>query len=445
MGFKLIFAGLIFFMNPCINIVDILPDFIGCILISAGLYRLADTEDRFLLARKIADRIIPIYILKLVLSLYIPVAWKSGLLPITFVFAVGEIILMIMLCTALYGGIEYMANLHNGEKVLPSVGTVQKITIAFMVVKNVLAFIPESFALESGDEFSLYNSAKVQRLEQAKPFVIVFFTLVVLIFGIYCLIENYRFFKKVWRDKEFCSSLAEIYKTRVTDNQRLINRRRFKRFFVLMTVGSVMMIDIVIDSVNFTPDILGYAVMLSAVACLARRRDTIKAVYVFLPLAAVSLVSTVFFTYCGAGINYLMGYESYLLQRNVLVENGTAIVIGAVLSAAEAILFVLFMLFTAGSAAKTYADVSGKYFSPLPPVIISAVLGLCSIFSGIAPLIKAKYYYEYINDTLVNASYSGLSDMWADAQAVGNAVLIVVVCVLAYWFIKTGRKADIEL
>ena len=47
MGFKLILAGLVFFFNPCINLVDIFPDFIGCILISAGLYKLADMEKSF--------------------------------------------------------------------------------------------------------------------------------------------------------------------------------------------------------------------------------------------------------------------------------------------------------------------------------------------------------------------------------------------------------------
>ena len=46
MGFRLILAGLIFFFNPCINIVDFLPDGIGCILIAAGLSRLADVGDR---------------------------------------------------------------------------------------------------------------------------------------------------------------------------------------------------------------------------------------------------------------------------------------------------------------------------------------------------------------------------------------------------------------
>ena len=40
MEFALITAGLLFLMNPLIAIVDIFPDFIGCILILLGINRL---------------------------------------------------------------------------------------------------------------------------------------------------------------------------------------------------------------------------------------------------------------------------------------------------------------------------------------------------------------------------------------------------------------------
>ena len=40
MEFTLITVGLLFFMNPLVAIVDIFPDFIGCILILLGINRL---------------------------------------------------------------------------------------------------------------------------------------------------------------------------------------------------------------------------------------------------------------------------------------------------------------------------------------------------------------------------------------------------------------------
>ena len=37
---SLIFAGLLFFFNPCVNMLDLLPDFIGAILIITGLSKM---------------------------------------------------------------------------------------------------------------------------------------------------------------------------------------------------------------------------------------------------------------------------------------------------------------------------------------------------------------------------------------------------------------------
>ena len=39
--FGLVFFGMLFFCNPCFAVIDILPDFIGCLLIFAGLSRVS--------------------------------------------------------------------------------------------------------------------------------------------------------------------------------------------------------------------------------------------------------------------------------------------------------------------------------------------------------------------------------------------------------------------
>ena len=41
MSFALIFAGLLFFCNPTFSAIDVLPDFIGCVLLFLGLFRLS--------------------------------------------------------------------------------------------------------------------------------------------------------------------------------------------------------------------------------------------------------------------------------------------------------------------------------------------------------------------------------------------------------------------
>ncbi len=446
MGFKLIFAGLVFFFNPCINIFDVLPDFIGCILISAGLYKLADVEDRFFAARQFSNRLIAIYVLKLLLSFYLPARWKSGLLPITFVYAVGEIILVTLLFVNLYGAIEYMANLHDGTKHLKTVGNVSKVAVIFNAAKNILAFIPEAFALEKDPEFDFsYNAVQPQTLSMAKPYVIVFFTLVILIFGAYFIYVNFGLFKNLANDTVFVGNLKEIYTQRVTNNTELINRRKFNRFSVLMIIASVLLCDLIIDAVNFLPNIFAYAVMYAAIACLCDKKQCAKAMAVALPLAVVSLIATICRTVFDSGVNFRMGYESYLASSNALVNSGSAIYIGAILAAAEALLFVLFTATLMRFASEKYTEMTNNTLPVKQTVFASVFYGICSVFSTIAPYIKAMYYNIYINDTLKCAWAMDACNTWELVQGWSNIAKYASVIILVASFVKMRRKADFDI
>ena len=450
MGFKLILAGLVFFFNPCINIVDILPDFIGCILISAGLYKLADIEDRFATARKTVNYLIPIYIAKFLLSFLLTAKWKDGLLPFTFVYAVGEIILMIVFCVSLYGAIEYMANLHDGEKHLAASGSVCKISIIFAVLKNVLAFIPEAFVLSKQDaDINLsFNAKPTQALMQAKPYVVLFFSFIVLVAGIYFLVENAKFFGAVAKDKVFVKNLSDIYSERILENEKLMNRRSFFKFTVLMIVGSLLLLDLIVDAVNVIPDVIAYSVMFSALITLGKRispADKTKVTSVFIPLCIVSLISTAARTWFDMGVNYTMGYESYMVSRNTLVENGSAVFTGAVLSAVEGVISVLFVLAIIKAANSFYKENVGSLLPSRYSAISMALVGISSLFSFITPLIKAEYFCKFINDTFKYAHYEQLSERWELIQGYSNIALIISVVLLVHSFIRIRRKVDIEL
>ncbi|MBR5528786.1 MAG: hypothetical protein IKV97_07245 [Clostridia bacterium] len=446
MGFRLIFAGLIFFFNPCINIFDILPDFIGCILISAGLLRLADVEDRFYSARRIVNRMIPIYILKLFLSVCLTVSWKSGLLPFTFIYSVGEIILNVLLFANLYGGIEYMANLHDGEKHLSAASSVCKMTVAFSVVKNILAFIPEAFALEKSPEYDFsYNARQPQTLAMAKPYVIVFFTLAVLIFGIYTLYHNAKFFSSLSKDTNFVGILSGIYKERILNNRDVLDRRRFSSYFILMTVSCVLLCDLVIDAVNFIPNILAYALMLVAALRLCGKSYAPKFAPATIILGVFSVITAAFRSVCDSGVNYRMGYESYMAQQSLLVDSGKAIYIGGILALAEGLMFAIFVFIICRSASKEFSQITGEALPVSTPVVAASVFGICSVFSVVTPYIKTMYYNMYINDTLIGIPYKELSDTWELAQGWSNIARFISVVLLISCFIKMRRKADLYL
>ncbi len=441
MGFGLIFAGLVFFSNPCVNLFDILPDFIGCILISAGLYKLADVEERFFSARQVANRMIVIYIVKTILWVVVAGSWKSGALPFTFIFSVIEIIMMLGLCATLYGAIEYTANLHGGDKHLANVGTVTKYTLIFMVVKNVLAFLPEAFELTRPSEYDFsYETEPVQSLAEYKPYAILFFSLIILVMGIYYVVTNARFFINLAKDKQFNSTLRSIYDVNVTNNVKILAKRRYKKFFILGYIASLLSVDMIVDSVNLTSDIFSYLVLVAAVICLAQKA---KAFYLLsVPLILVTGASEFFRYKCESGINRIMDYKTYNVDRVLSVENGTAIFTGLTLIILQMVLFVTVVAVAMRVAAKYFGKITNTSLSTAFPVCCAGVLGIFSVISYVSPILKAHYRYRYINNTLTGGYFEKLSAGWETAQGISNVMIVISSVLLLYSVYHTSQKVN---
>lgn len=443
MGFRLIFAGLVFFFNPCINLFDILPDFIGCILISAGLYKLSDVEGRFFAARQISNRLIAIYISKIFFWFYAFGSWKDGFLPLTFIYAVIEIIMMIGLLTALYGGIEYSANLHGGDKHLARMNSVSKYAIIFMILKNLLAFLPEAFELARPSQNDLsYHIDPVVTIADYKQYAVLFFTVITLILGLYFIVDNYRFFSGLAKDKAFCANLREIYDNNVTKNETLVTSRRFRRFFVIATIAAFLTIDFTPDSINVVPDLFSYTLLYAAFLCLGGKKLVPNIVGI--PLMAISVVTVAFRTITEAGVNRIMGYQTYNTSRIKITENGRAIVIGGILIAVEMILFVLIVFLSMRRAQKIYHDSTGDDLSVAFPTASATIVGAISAVSFVSPYFKAYYRYGYINNTLTGGYLDELSKTWELVQGVCNVSLVFVIILFAYSIYFNSRKVDLR-
>lgn len=445
MGFRLILTGLVFFCNPFINLVDILPDFIGCIFIAVGLRQLADLDDGFATARRLALWMIPVSILKLALALYFNGGKTDALLPATFLFGVVEIILTVFFSVSLYGAIENTTNLFGGDRHLKKINTASLLTTLFLVARSVLAFLPETLSLEKVDEFAAFNNPKLQFLSEAKPFVVLFCIAAGAVLGIYCLAVNASFFGGLARDEAYCGNFAAHYRERITNNPKLRLHRAFRSFYLLMAVGAALTVDVVVDTINFTPDLFAYAVMLAAVIHLGDKAFSRRTGLLFLPLAAVSLANSVVSAIYDSGVSYVMEYESYFVHRNMQVESGSAIFISLLLSAAEGALFVLYVYFIAGNAAKRYSAVTDDEPTAAPAVIFAGTAALLSLFSAVAPLVKARLRTVYINDTLTHKSLYLAVERWEIAQGICNLLLYIVIVLFARYFLKQRERANIEI
>ena len=121
LGFGYIIASLFFLFNPNISIVDILPDFIGFFLLSAGLVKLADIMPRFAEVREGFVKLGWISLAKFLSIFLISILPANevatfGLL-LTFSFAVVDLILLIPAWNGFFEGMIYLATRKDGQAV----------------------------------------------------------------------------------------------------------------------------------------------------------------------------------------------------------------------------------------------------------------------------------------------------------------------------------------
>ncbi len=85
LGLKYLLWGIIFIMNPNVNIVDILPDFIGCLFIMKGLYSVSQIYPQF-------DDSLGYFRKFAIISVF-----KTVSLPVLFIISATEITWLLLL------------------------------------------------------------------------------------------------------------------------------------------------------------------------------------------------------------------------------------------------------------------------------------------------------------------------------------------------------------
>ena len=159
MGIGLISWGFLFFFLPDFTVLDLFPDLIGYLLISAGLSKFADLYEEFSEAKKMFNRLCLLGIAKL-LSVFMVFGVSDGadrpttILIAIFVIGTAEIIMSIPAYINLFDGLTYMGTRHDSvtvfrkpkekkEKKRSYTDRIKRSTLVFVIWKNVLAILPD--------------------------------------------------------------------------------------------------------------------------------------------------------------------------------------------------------------------------------------------------------------------------------------------------------------
>ena len=309
--FLMIIIGLCFFANPMLSLLDILPDFIGCIVIMIAISRFTaisgDLESAYAYFKYMA----------LASAARIAVFFVSStfddvmLLSITLIFGVVEFICAFMAIPALYDGLMHLSLKYgSGIKEEPQFKTV---CLAFFGVRAFGSILPHiTSVLAGGDGDIITGEARATASYTALlTLVNIVLTLIVAVFFI---IVTVSFVGKLFKDSQLRTDLhAEIDSKNALDPEFFI-RRQLDTGLKLLGISFVFLLDLFGDGINYVPDFIFGALATFAVFKMRDQLENTK------PVVISGLVYTVL-----SAANFITYTDfmkrRYFLQFPRLIQN----------------------------------------------------------------------------------------------------------------------------
>lgn len=353
-GLICIFAGILFFFNPSFNMFDILPDFIGCILIVCGLAEYSRLDENLSSAKKCAVYYGWISAIKLVFSVWTNMGHSDYLLSFTFIFGVLDIICMLALFTNLYTGFDYFSMRHECESLRPSASNAFSMSVIFAFVTRILDFAPQILELiRQKDELDLsYNAYRKMPMSALKPYITAAALAINLILGILLIIMTAKFFFKAAKDQRFISSAKEKYNSDILSDKGLYVSLIMPGVYTFMYIGFAFLYDFSIDAVNLLPSFIGTLLFLAAFLRLRKLDTTLKVPYIPFIISLLSnTIGYFYMTKVNLGINYLFQTQSFNEKEFPLLQSTSSIAVTAIIGAIS-LISTLWLVFAVYSAMK---------------------------------------------------------------------------------------------
>lgn len=340
----LISIALAFTFNPNVAIIDPLPDFIGYMILSFALGKLAVMNATLDEAKHAFEKMIIVDGGKLLIIMWIfgieALSERStSMLVWCFVFAVLEGIFLIPAYLKLFKGLSELGDFYPSSSIHARAARsknsytekIRNITVAFVCFKAFMVVLPELSSLSGGSSLdssstgSLYRYIGVMRGLCFIP---------VLVFGIVWLIKLIKYFRLISSDRELNSALGESYDKKECEHSGLFVKNHVKTACWFVLISSVLTLDIRMEEVNMIPDVFVVVLLIPALIYFGK---TVKiktgGVKIFIPLYAVASV-----------ISYLL--EAYYIDNytyNAMNKDTTAFFVYFASVAAVALQGVMFI------------------------------------------------------------------------------------------------------
>lgn len=264
-------AGLILLVNPIISLYDILPDFIGYLLLFSALREVSHLEGRMEDAQSKLIWLAAFSALRLTLALVFYDADDSFKLLACFSLAVVELAAFLMWSASFFSGLEYLLNRNDGENIVGKLSNVRFLTVLFFIVRTACNLIPEfSSLLEDAAMTDITNASRYLALAGGKNLFILLGIVVVLVLGGFWLTGTLRFMRQASGDKPFADALHRRYGEEGCDAPPRVRLRLLRSGFWAIIIGCAFFFEFTLDGADVLPDVAGLFIICAGVMILSR-------------------------------------------------------------------------------------------------------------------------------------------------------------------------------
>ncbi|MBQ6892712.1 MAG: hypothetical protein IJN48_00760 [Clostridia bacterium] len=336
-SFGLLLTAFLFFSNPNINIIDVLPDCIACLLIAFAISKLGDMCEDLAAAKHAFYTLFWITVSKG--PAFILLLWIVGAnmnestmwLLFSFCYAVAEAVFAIRAFNALFGGLAYLGSRNEGGDFIfiPTVKETEKnvgnrrfdalklLTTVFIIVKSAMFTLPEFVYIYPQDEINI----SAFNIVNFRPHFIVLGALVAAFAGIVWLVMMCRYVAHLSKHKDFWEQMRLKYEEKVLPRQGLFIMRYTRVFTLIVTAALFFSVDLYIDEYNMLPDFISAILFFVAACVIGKYAGTSRALkissVVYFLTAAVTFVAMIYFKTDGFST---IGYY----YRNVYANDNAA-------------------------------------------------------------------------------------------------------------------------
>lgn len=235
---KCLIIASVFWFNPLVSNVDILPDIVGYLLVIKAFFKASYVYDYASELCSSAKKMCIISGVKLFTILMVTSFDLTMSLLLSFTFGVAELVFGIPFFIRLIKTILYIAPIENVSAHRREL-KIKRFTIIALVSRLVLACLPDLTALSLDGAFSYGAEMSYVRF---RPLFIVFSVFVSLIIGTIWLVKIIIFFKKSITDN-FVEKCNVDFLNRAGNNKALLSAKNSIRAVVLTAIGSLLIFD----------------------------------------------------------------------------------------------------------------------------------------------------------------------------------------------------------